>query len=215
MSAFTDGLIVTVSEVLSPLLSEGARQQHFASTTEVGLWAGSLIRATDYTGNEEFLQIAEAAVRPWLRFGFDGDVGKYYGRLAVDSGTPQPPEEPRGWMPPMYAEVFDIHERPTHNYPMPMAETCLSLAEKTGDPVFVEAVERWVSHIRNSLPANGERGAYAEDYGRVDPLPGTRISIPQPSGISRACQTDCGRGDQPPVRRPIRYVSQPSRRGPL
>jgi hypothetical protein len=143
------------------------RWDYFASTTEVGLWAGSLIRATDYTGNKEFLQIAEAAVRPWLRFGFDSAAGKYYGRLAVDSGTPQPPEEPRGWIPPMYAEVFDIHERPTHNYPMPMAETCLSLAEKTGDRVFVEAVERWVSHIRNSLPANGQRGAYAEDYGRA------------------------------------------------
>jgi uncharacterized protein YyaL (SSP411 family) len=85
----------------------------------------------------------------------------------VDSGTPQPPEKPRGWIPPIYAEVFDIHERPTHNYPMPMAETCLSLSEKTSGYIFVEAVERWVSHIRTSLPANGERGAYAEDYGRV------------------------------------------------
>jgi hypothetical protein len=143
------------------------RWDYFASTTEVGLWAGSLIRATDYTGNDEFLQIAEAAVRPWLRFGFDSEAGKYYGRLAVDSGTPQPPEKPRGWIPPIYAEVFDIHERPTHNYPMPMAETCLSLSEKTSGYIFVEAVERWVTHIRTSLPANGERGAYAEDYGRV------------------------------------------------
>ena len=70
----------------------------------------------------------------------------------MDSGTPQPPEKPRGWIPPIYAEVFDIHERPTHNYPMPMAETCLSLSEKTSGYIFVEAVERWVTHIRTSLP---------------------------------------------------------------
>ncbi len=143
------------------------RWDYYASTTEVGLWAGSLLRAAQYTGEDEFREIAEAAMRPWLRFGFDEDVNKYYGRLAVESGLPQPPEEPRGWIPPMYAEVFDIHERPTHNYPMPMAETCLSLYEQTQEPLFARAVERWVAHIRNSLPANGNRGAYAEDYGRV------------------------------------------------
>lgn len=143
------------------------RWDYYASTTEVGHWVGALLRAAEYTGREEFRQIAESALRPWLRYGFDRTVGKYYGRLAVDSGAPQPPEEPRGWIPPMHAEVFDIHERPTHNYPMPMAEACLSLYEATEDAVFLEAVERWVTHIRNSLPANGGRGAYAEDYGRV------------------------------------------------
>jgi hypothetical protein len=67
----------------------------------------------------------------------------------------------------MYAEVFDIHERPTHNYPMPMAEACLSLYESTQEACYLKAVERWIEHVRRSLPANGERGAYAEDYGRV------------------------------------------------
>lgn len=143
------------------------RWDYYASTTELGLWAGGLIRAADYTGNAEFQRIAETALRSWLRYGFDVDAGKYFGRLAVADGQPQPPEDPRGWIPPMYADVFDIHERPTHNYPMPMAEACLSLFEQTKDPVFRRAVERWIVHIRNSLPANDGRGAYAEDYGRV------------------------------------------------
>ena len=106
-------------------------------------------------------------MRAWLKFGYDTSAKKYYGRLAVATGEPQPPETPRGWIPPVYAEVFDIHERPTHNYPMPMAEACLSLYEKTSDRVFLEAVERWATHVRVSLPANDGRGAYAEDYGRV------------------------------------------------
>ena len=143
------------------------RWDYYASTTEVGLWAGSLLRAAKMTGNDEFQQIAADAIRPWLRFGFDESSQKYFGRLSVESGLPQPPETERGWKPPMYAEVFDIHERPTHNYPMPMAEACLSLYEQTQDPVFLQAVERWVAHIGQSLSANDGIGAYAEDYGRV------------------------------------------------
>lgn len=143
------------------------RWDYFASTTEVGLWAGSLLRASNRTGEPEFAEIADAAMRPWLRFGFDKTNKKYYGRLAVASGRPEPPEEPRGWKPPQYAEIFDIHERPTHNYPMPMAETCLSLYETTGDALYLEAVERWASQVESSLPANDGHGAYAEDYGRA------------------------------------------------
>jgi len=143
------------------------RWDYFASTTEVGLWAGSLDRAARYTGNQEFRRMAVAALRPWLRLGFDEKAGKFYGRLAVETGLAQAPEQPRGWIPPVYAEVFDIHERPTHNYPMPMAETCLNLYEATGDPRFRQGAERFAAQVRASLPANGGRGAYAEDYGRV------------------------------------------------
>jgi len=50
---------------------------------------------------------------------------------------------------------------------MPMAKACVSRYEKISDGVFRKAVERWVDHVRASLPANGRRGAYAEDYGRV------------------------------------------------
>lgn len=143
------------------------RWDYFASTTEVGLWAGSLLRAYERTGEKELAEIAEAVMRSWLRFGFDEDAGKYYGRLAVASGLSEPPEIPRGWIPPMHAEVFDIHERPTHNYPIEMAETCLSLYQATQAPEFLTAVDRWAAQIAASLPANAGRGAYAEDYGRA------------------------------------------------
>ncbi len=39
------------------------RWDYYASTTELGLWAGSLLRASEYTGNAEFQQIAEDALR--------------------------------------------------------------------------------------------------------------------------------------------------------
>ena len=52
------------------------RWDYHASTTEIGLWAGSLIRASEYTENGEFQRIAEAAIRPWLRLGYDSDAGQ-------------------------------------------------------------------------------------------------------------------------------------------
>jgi hypothetical protein len=48
-----------------------------------------------------------------------------------------------------------------------MAEACLSLHEATGDQPSKLAVERWVNMIKQELPANDGRGAYAEDYGRA------------------------------------------------
>ncbi len=141
--------------------------QDHASSTEVGLWAGSLVRASQLTGNEEFRKIAGAAIKPWLHNGFDNQAKKYFGRLSVETAKPLVPEQPRGYTPPMYADVFDIHERPSHNYPMPMAEACLSLYQQTREDLYRQAVVRWTGHVRGSLPANGTRGAYAEDYGRV------------------------------------------------
>ena len=143
------------------------RWDHDASTTELGLWVGSLLRARQYTGNAEFQQIAEDAMEPWLKFGFDANANKYFGRLSVETAKPQAEPSPRGYVPPRYAELFDLHERPTHSYPLQMAEACLSLYELTRRESFRLACDRWVEQIRASLPANEGRGAYAEDYGRA------------------------------------------------
>ncbi len=143
------------------------RWDYFASTTELGLWAGCLARAAQYTGNEEFLQIADAAMTAWLRYGFDQSAGKYYGRLSVADGKPLVAELPRRYSPPMYAEVFDVQERPTHNCPMPMAEACLSLFQQTGKPIYREAAHRWADQVGDSLPSGDGKGICAEDYGRA------------------------------------------------
>ena len=143
------------------------RWDYYASTTEVGLWAGNLLRAFEYSGNSELCDLASKAVAAYIRRGFDPKMGKYYGGLAVKDGAPLRPETPRGYFPPLYAELFDMATHPTHNYPMPMAEACLTLFQKGSEPIFQQAVRRWVEHIRHSLPANGGAGAYAEDYGRV------------------------------------------------
>jgi hypothetical protein len=142
------------------------RWDYQTCTTEVGLWAGSLLRAEDALQQPRFHDLAQLGVRPYLRHGFDEASGRYWGGLDVSTGQPRE-EVPRVFSPPRHAEIFDPAMRPTHNYPIPMAAACLGLLERDPQPMWQEAVARWIGHIRRSLPANGGAGAAAEDYGRV------------------------------------------------
>ena len=49
---------------------------------------------------------------------------------------------------------------------MALAETSVSLFERTGLPVYEEAIRRWGRVVEESTPAGGGRGEYAEHYGR-------------------------------------------------
>jgi len=142
------------------------RWDYDASTTEIGLWSGDLLRAAAYTGKDEFCEMARQSMAAWLRQGFDEKAGLYYGQLAVADGKPLHPPEKRENRPALHAEIWEAATMPTHNYPLPMAEVCLTLFEQTGDIQFRLAVDRWIGHIRRSLPAHEGRGAYAEEYGR-------------------------------------------------
>lgn len=146
-------------------------------TTEVGLWAGSLLKATEMTGDETFAKLAEPGLLAYLKYGWDSEAGKYYGAISVDDGSPHPPqkaEDPYPYQPDYYSDVWEPLF-PIHDYPMVMGETCISFYEKTGKPEYREAIERFVTHIRSSMPPkflstrHGDtwvEGAYADDYGR-------------------------------------------------
>jgi len=134
-------------------------------TTEVGLWAGSLLRAEKLTGRSEFGEMADAAMRAYLHFGFDNDSGKYYGRVRVADGAPMLETKKTLYEPSEYSELWNALF-PTHDYPFSFAQTCLELLKRTNDEVYREAVLRWVKIIEDELPANNGKGAYAEHYGR-------------------------------------------------
>ena len=57
-------------------------------TTEVGLWAGSLLRAADASGKAEFSQMADEAMAAYLRYGYDAKAREYYGQIQVKDGAP-------------------------------------------------------------------------------------------------------------------------------
>lgn len=147
------------------------RWDYYASTTEVGLWAGCLLRSAEYTGAEEFRAMARDAMAAYLRYGYDAKAERFHGQLNVADGTPRKPERKDGageatiYQPGEYADLWEPLF-PTHNYPMSMAEACLTLWEQTRDAQFQQAVRRFARLIAISTPANGGRGAYADQYGR-------------------------------------------------
>jgi hypothetical protein len=146
------------------------RWDKVTSTTEVGLWAGSLLRAADYVDSarpeaEGWKAVADAGMSAWLRYGFDASAGRYYGRLSVADGSPILGSKETPYQPGDYSDLW-APLFPTHDYPMPFAEACLALYQRTGAARYQTACERWVDIIRDELPARGGRGAYAEHYGR-------------------------------------------------
>ena len=143
------------------------RWDYETATSEVGLWAGCLLRAAARVQDDRFQAMAAAAVRAWVTAAYDERRGMYFGTVNVEDAAPREFPPPRGYWPPKYAEVFDLATRPTHNYPMPMAEACLTLYQRTQEEVFRQAVARWIGQVERSLPANGGQGACAEDYGRA------------------------------------------------
>jgi hypothetical protein len=133
-------------------------------TTEVAVWANSLLRAAAATGEEEFARMAREAVAAYLRFGYDTAAEKYYGQLSVADGSSVVPERP-GYWPQKYSELWNPDQWPTHDYPMAMADSCASLHQQTGDPLFKEGLRRWAEIVRRS-PRSERESAYAEQYGR-------------------------------------------------
>jgi hypothetical protein len=148
------------------------RWDKMVSTTEVGVWAGSLLRCADYSGRPEFVKMASDSMSAWLQWGFDKGAQRYYGQVRVKDGSPVIKEKaipgPEEYWPGDYADPWNANF-PAHDYPAAMAETCLNLYRRTRAPIFEEGIHRWARVICNSpapaTAANG-RGAYAELFGR-------------------------------------------------
>ena len=138
------------------------RWDYEVSTTEIGLWAGCLLQAAM---NDDFLTMADESVRAWLRYGYDQNHHKFLGSVNVADGSPASRPETQ-YAPGTFADLWEPLF-PTHNYPMPMAEACLLLWERTQNPLYEEAVHRWADYITQNLPANNGAGAYADQYGRA------------------------------------------------
>lgn len=133
-------------------------------TTEVAVWANSLLRAAAASGEEEFARMVRDAIAAYLKLGYDERAGKYYGQLSVSDGRSVVAEK-TGYWPRKHAEIWNPDQWPTHDYPLALADACVTLHRRTGDPVFQEGIRRWAEIIRRSPPAE-RSAAYAEQYGR-------------------------------------------------
>ena len=134
-------------------------------TSEIGLWAQCLLRARSYTGNDEFLDMARNAVAPYLDRAFDHKSGKFFGQVNVHDGKPVVPEQ-SGYCPRKHADPWNTDQWPTHDYPMAVAEACVSLYLLTEEALWLEGIRRWAASAINNSPARTGRWEYAENYGR-------------------------------------------------
>jgi hypothetical protein len=134
-------------------------------TSEIGLWAQCLLRAGSYTGNDEFLAMARNAVAAYLDRAFDHESGKFFGQVNVHDGKPVVPEQ-SGYWPRKYADPWNTDQWPTHDYPMAVAETYVSLYQLTEEPLWLNSIRRWAASAVNNSPTRTGRWAYAENYGR-------------------------------------------------
>lgn len=149
------------------------RWDKFVSTSEVGLWAGSLLRAATLSGRDEFAAMAADGVSAYLRYAYDAKAGEYYGQVRVKDGAPvlkdNPVPGPEEYWPGNYADIWNANF-PAHDYPMAMADTCVELFRRTGEERYKEAVRRWAgvveAHPAPATAKNG-RGGYAELFGRA------------------------------------------------
>jgi hypothetical protein len=134
----------------SPLID---RWDKYVCTTEVGLWAGSLLRAADLSGRQEFARMAADGVTAYLRYGYDKDSQQYYGQLNVKDGTPvlkeNPIPGPEDYFPGNYADIWNANF-PAHDYPLAMADTCVELFRRTKGAQYEEAVRRWAAAVTPS-----------------------------------------------------------------
>ncbi len=143
------------------------RWDRYACTTEVGLWAGCLLRM----GEAELDAIARRAVLAWVSRGFDEATGLYWGRLNVSDGQPNTDPTTTPYMPDRYSDPWRPLF-PAHDYPMAMAQTCVELLAQPGltptDEAELErAVRRWAGVLDKTWPAPDQPAVYAEHLGRA------------------------------------------------
>lgn len=150
--------------------SMSKRWEHYTCTTEIGLWAGSLLRAARYAQISQFRSMARDVVAAYLMYGWDDETSQYFGRLNASDGTPQRDQPGIDkisiYQPGTYADIWNALF-PSHDYPLALAETCVSLYELTQMPDFRTAIYRWAEIIAARTYDDLPDVRYAEQFGRA------------------------------------------------
>lgn len=120
-------------------------------TSEVGLGAACLLRASDLAGDPALVDMAREAVQAWLMHAWNSAAGRYVGQVAIATGKATTPERP-GYWPGAWSDPWNTNQWPTHDYPIELAEACLDLYSRAGDEAFVEAVRRWGRIVVETRP---------------------------------------------------------------
>ncbi|MCZ6786181.1 MAG: hypothetical protein O7E54_03345, partial [Planctomycetota bacterium] len=155
-------------------------------TNEAGLYAASLLRCYELTGEARFRSMAVAYIEAYDRYGWDAEAQTYHAMLALD-GTPVP-DQAQGagydaWAPYGHVNVWRTSIF-SYEFTLSAAQAAIQAYELSGDSDLLRIARRWARVIEDDLPPHTGRrwkaqleeamprvletgGAYAEDYGRA------------------------------------------------
>tara|TARA_Y100001972_G_scaffold129174_1_gene194872 strand:+ start:3210 stop:4718 length:1509 start_codon:yes stop_codon:yes gene_type:complete len=146
------------------------RWDKYTATTEVGLWAGYVLKASQKVPDQlgrQWQTLASRSLARWLIYGWDEETGLYFGGLNITDGSPFEPQPDYPYQPDKYADIFNPLF-PTHNYPMQLAEATLEMYLLTKNSLYETHTKNWLRHVRKQVnERNPEDLLYAENYARI------------------------------------------------
>ncbi len=141
-----------------------------ADTSIPGCWCSRVLMAGRLTGSKELTEMARQSLLAWARFGWDDQAGKPWSMLQPD-GKPVDKERLKGTA---YAKQaayghWNFWKDYAYGFEMPF-QTLMAFAmaaKWTGDPELAHHTQRLADCYRTLLPANGDQGTFAANYGRL------------------------------------------------
>ncbi len=146
------------------------RWDKYTATTEVGLWAGYVLKASQKVPEKlgrKWQTLASRSMARWLMYGWDEKAGLYVGGLNIQDGSPYKVQPDYPYQPDKYSDIFNPLF-PTHNYPMQLAEATLEMFLLTRNSLYETHAQNWFKHIRKQVnERNPNDLLYAENYARI------------------------------------------------
>lgn len=158
--------------VNTPHGGSGKRFDNSYSDTSIsGLWASRVLMAGHITGNQELTDMAHKTLLAWAKYGWDETANEPWTSLRPD-GTPN--TKIRDYSGNTYDKFdpsghWDYWKNYVYGFEDPFGTlmTCAVAAQWLDDPQLKSHAVRLAECYRKRLPANGESGTFAANYGQL------------------------------------------------
>jgi hypothetical protein len=139
-------------------------------TSIPGCWSSRVLMAGRLTGSKELTEIARQSLLAWSRYGWDEKARKPWSMLNPD-GTPVDKKRLKGTSYDKQAAFghWNFWKDYVYGFESPF-QTLMSYvmaAKWTGDAELLDHAKRLAECYRALLPANGDKGTFAANYGRL------------------------------------------------
>jgi len=143
----------------------------YSDTTVTGFWASRVLLAGRLTGCDELTEMARGILRAWAKHGWDEEANKPWASLRPNgvpnikardyAGTSYGKFDPSGH--------WDFWKDYVYGFECPFGTllTYATAAQWTGDEQLKAHAIRLAECYRKLLPANGQHGTFAGNYGQL------------------------------------------------